>query len=64
MVINKRRKHGRLEIILFFAASFIAIVPGFYFREHYFIMLLPSVSILVVEDYSILKINQIKELFG
>jgi dolichyl-phosphate-mannose-protein mannosyltransferase len=27
--------------------SFVAIVPGLYFREHYFILLLPAVAILV-----------------
>ena len=59
LVINNRRKHGRLEIILFFAVSFMAIVPGFYFRKHYFIMLLPSVSILVIEGLFNLK-NKIK----
>jgi hypothetical protein len=49
LFLNNQRKNVRLEIILFLVASFIAIVPGFYFREHYFIMLLPSISILVVE---------------
>ena len=29
------------------AASFVAICPGFYFREHYFILLLPAVALLV-----------------
>jgi 4-amino-4-deoxy-L-arabinose transferase-like glycosyltransferase len=28
-------------------ASFIAVCPGFYFREHYFIVLLPAVALLV-----------------
>src|ERR1035437_2785376 len=59
LVINIRRKDNSLEIILFFAASFMAIVPGFYFREHYFIMLLPSVSILAVEGLFYLK-NKIR----
>jgi hypothetical protein len=30
----------------FFAASFLSICPGFYFREHYFILLLPAVGLL------------------
>lgn len=30
-----------------FAASFIAICPGFYFREHYFVLMLPAVALLV-----------------
>ena len=29
------------------AASALAIVPGFYFREHYFILLLPVVAVLI-----------------
>src|ERR1035438_1590102 len=61
LAINNRRKHGVLEIILFFAFSFIAIVPGLYFRRHYFIMLLPSVSILFVEGLFYLK-NNIKRV--
>ena len=28
------------------AASFLAVCPGFYFREHYFILLLPAVALL------------------
>ena len=28
-------------------ASFLGVCPGFYFREHYFILLLPAVSLLV-----------------
>jgi hypothetical protein len=28
-------------------SSFLAICPGFYFREHYFVMLLPAVALLV-----------------
>ena len=40
----KTRKVG---ILLFALFSFLSICPGFYFREHYFITLLPAVSILV-----------------
>jgi hypothetical protein len=28
-------------------ASFVAICPGFYFREHYFILMLPAVALLI-----------------
>jgi len=31
----------------FTICSFLAVVPGFYFREHYFVFLLPVVSLLV-----------------
>lgn len=38
----------RTKLILtgLFVASFIAICPGFYFREHYFILVLPAVALL------------------
>jgi hypothetical protein len=31
----------------FFVFSFLAVCPGFYFREHYFVLLLPAVALLV-----------------
>jgi hypothetical protein len=49
LIISKGWKSGKTEIILFFVFSFLAIIPGLYFREHYFVLLLPSVSILMVE---------------
>jgi hypothetical protein len=49
LIISKGWRNGKLEIILFFAFSFLALIPGLYFREHYFVMLLPALSILVVE---------------
>ena len=61
LIINKSWKNSGIEIILFFIFSFIAIVPGLYFRRHYFIMLLPSVSILFVEGLFYLK-NNIKRV--
>ncbi len=39
-------KGRRAFILLFFLFSFLTICPGFYFRQHYFITLLPAVSIL------------------
>ena len=42
-----------LYILLFFIFSFFSVCPGFYFREHYFITLLPSLALLfsIVPDY-------------
>jgi 4-amino-4-deoxy-L-arabinose transferase-like glycosyltransferase len=37
----------RLFVTGLLAASFLAICPGFYFRPHYFILLLPAVGFLV-----------------
>ncbi len=35
-----------LFAILFFIAGFLSISPGFYFRPHYFVILIPSVALL------------------
>ena len=35
-----------VPILLFTVFSFLAVCPGFYFRPHYFILILPAVSIL------------------
>jgi hypothetical protein len=37
----------RFFILAFFFASMASIIPGFYFREHYFITLLPVLSLLI-----------------
>jgi hypothetical protein len=38
-------KANRIFIILFTLFSFLSICPGFYFRQHYFVMLLPALSL-------------------
>lgn len=35
----------RLFILLLFIFSFLSITPGFYFREHYFVLVIPAISI-------------------
>lgn len=40
-------KGRRVFVVLFTVFSFLTICPGFYFRPHYFITLLPAVSILI-----------------
>ena len=37
----------RVVLIGLLVASFLAVCPGFYFREHYFILLLPSAALFV-----------------
>ena len=37
----------RLTLAAFTGFAFLAICPGLYFREHYFVMLLPAVALLV-----------------
>jgi hypothetical protein len=39
------RRHARL-VTTFTLFSFLSICPGFYFREHYFVLLLPAIAIL------------------
>jgi dolichyl-phosphate-mannose-protein mannosyltransferase len=43
---DQARSHARF-LIEFLVFSFLAVVPGLYFRAHYFIVLLPAVSLLV-----------------
>ena len=40
--VQKRVKYFS---VCFLCASFLAIIPGFYFREHYYILLLPALSL-------------------
>jgi hypothetical protein len=43
---DKRLRRQRGTILAFVAFAFLAICPGFYFRDHYFVMLLPAVALL------------------
>jgi len=54
-------------LILFFLFSFISICPGFYFRNHYFILTLPCVGILAgltFDSIANLFIFRSKKQFG
>jgi hypothetical protein len=42
---DKGRDRKRV-MFLFFVFSFLAVCPGFYFREHYFVLMLPVVGLL------------------
>jgi len=39
------RRHG-IFLVLFLVCSFLAVCPGLYFRNHYFVLFLPALSIL------------------
>lgn len=39
--------YQKLFLLTFLLLSFISIIPGLYFRSHYFILLLPAVSIFI-----------------
>lgn len=43
---NKKIKSHRIFIAGFLIFSFLSICPGLYFREHYFILLLPAIAVL------------------
>jgi hypothetical protein len=43
---NKRSRGGALFLLGLLAVSLLALSAGFYFREHYFIFILPAVSLL------------------
>lgn len=43
---HKELKENRAFILLFALFSFFSICPGFFFRQHYFVTLLPAVSLL------------------
>ncbi|MGO9139010.1 MAG: glycosyltransferase family 39 protein [Syntrophales bacterium] len=43
---NEKAKSHRLFILGFSTFSFLTICPGFFFREHYFVTLLPAIALL------------------
>lgn len=45
-VWDKKVKSQALFILSFFIFSFLSVWPGFFFRRHYFILLLPAVALL------------------
>jgi hypothetical protein len=54
-VWNKSTRRGTVFILAFLAFSILALSAGFYFREHYFIFILPAVSLLVCTAISALS---------
>jgi 4-amino-4-deoxy-L-arabinose transferase-like glycosyltransferase len=46
LVISNWPAKTRAVVIGLTAISFLAVCPGFYFREHYFILLLPAIALL------------------
>jgi Dolichyl-phosphate-mannose-protein mannosyltransferase len=43
---NKRSRGGAVFLLSLLAVSLLALSAGFYFREHYFVFILPAVSLL------------------
>jgi len=46
-LLDKRMRASAIFLLAFLLFSALAICPGFYFRYHYFILVLPAVSLLV-----------------
>jgi 4-amino-4-deoxy-L-arabinose transferase-like glycosyltransferase len=46
LVWDKQARTRTLFVSLFSIFSFLAVCPGFYFRPHYFILLLPAIALL------------------
>ena len=46
LVLDKHARRRLIFVGLFFVFSVMAICPGFYFRPHYFILLLPAAALL------------------
>lgn len=54
-------KSKRLSISLFVVCSFLTVCPGFYFRAHYFITLLPAVALSagILVDYICVRVMHV-----
>ncbi len=52
---DRRARKRALFLTLFFAFSFLAVMPGLYFRRHYFILFLPATALLAGVGASSLK---------
>jgi len=47
LLVKKAQCRNRLFVAGLLCSSFLAICPGFYFRWHYFIILLPAIALLI-----------------
>ena len=52
---NKRTRDGTIFLGTFSLFSILAICPGFYFRPHYFVLVLPAVALLAATAVSIIS---------
>ena len=44
---DPQQRQQRLALISFFVAAFLTTVPGLIFRDHYFLLLLPAVAVVI-----------------
>ena len=54
LLIKKYRDEKVVFPALFFAFSFMAVMPGLYFRPHYFVLLLPASAVLAGAAFDVL----------
>jgi len=52
LLFSRRIRPNAPFVLGFFVFSFISVCPGFYFREHYFVLLLPAAVILAGAGFS------------
>ena len=52
---SKHHRHQAVFVAGLLVFSFLAICPGFYFRGHYFLFLLPVVAILAGEGFAVIN---------
>jgi len=55
--VKQRWTKEILFLYLFFLCSFLAVLPGFHFRPHYFILLLPALSFFAGVGFDVLVKN-------
>lgn len=61
-LLHRERETDRFGTLGFLLAAFLAISPGFYFREHYFVLILPFVAMLA--GYGLTFSGHLVERFG
>jgi Dolichyl-phosphate-mannose-protein mannosyltransferase len=47
LALDRKARSHSVFLVGFLFFSFLAICPGFFFREHYFILILPAISLLI-----------------
>jgi hypothetical protein len=55
LFIHKASIKNKILVISFLLFSFLSVIPGFYFRNHYFITLLPAIAILIAIFFDFLN---------
>lgn len=62
LYVYKTSIQTKVIILSFFGFSFLTVVPGFYFRAHYFITLLPAIAILIATFFDTINTFVIEKM--